>query len=83
VAYDPDSIGSLIGDKVNSLVFDNRKIKQLVPDFACTVSWAEGVRRSIAWFEADLARRSIDQASNRLWDRIIHAYERAYPVVRE
>jgi len=83
VAFDPASIGSLIGDKVNSLVFDNQKIRQLVPDFTCAVRWAEGVRRSIAWFEADPARRSIDPAANRLWDRIIHAYERAYPVVRE
>jgi hypothetical protein len=83
VAFDPASIGSLIGDKVNSLVFDNRKIKQLVPDFTCAVPWAEGVRRSIAWFEADPARCSIDQAANRLWDRIVHAYERAYPVVRD
>jgi nucleoside-diphosphate-sugar epimerase len=82
VAFDADAIGSLIGDKVNSLVFDNQKIKQLVPDFTCTVRWAEGVRRSIAWFEADPARQSIDSAANRLWDRIIHAYERAYPVVR-
>jgi len=83
VAYDPASIGSLIGDKVNSLVFDNHKIKQMVPDFTCEVSWAEGVRRSIAWLEADPARCSIDQTANRLWDRMIHAYERAYPVVRD
>jgi nucleoside-diphosphate-sugar epimerase len=32
VAYDPDALGSLIGDKANSAVFDNRKIKHLVPD---------------------------------------------------
>ena len=52
-AYDPDALGSLTGDKVNSSVFDNSKIKQLVPDFNCTVPWAEGVRRAIAWHMAD------------------------------
>ncbi len=77
--YDPDATGSLIGDKSNSAVFDNSKIKRYVPDFRCDVRWAEGVRRSIAWFEADPSRQSIDHEANALWDRIIAGYERAYP----
>jgi len=78
-AYDPNALGSLIGDKANSVVFDNRKIKALVPDFICTVPWSEGVRRSIAWFEADPARRTIDASANALWDRILSAYLGAFP----
>ena len=78
-AYDPDATGSLIGDKANCAVFDNRKIKELVPDFVCTVPWAEGVRRSIAWHEADPARCSIDHEANQRWDTILAAYERALP----
>jgi hypothetical protein len=78
-AYDPHAIGSLIGDKANSVVFDNRKIKRLVPEFVCTVPWSEGVRRALAWHEADPARCTIDEAANRLWDRVIAAYERAFP----
>lgn len=77
--YDEHAIGSLIGDKVNSAVFDNSKIKRFVPDFDCTVSWAEGVRKTIDWFEADLSRQVVDDDANQLWDRIIAAYERAYP----
>ena len=49
--YDPDALGSLVGDKANSVVFDNSKIKRFVPDYACEVNWAEGVRRSLDWFE--------------------------------
>jgi nucleoside-diphosphate-sugar epimerase len=78
-AYDPEATGSLIGDKANSAVFDNRKIKQLVPDFVCTVPWSEGVRRAITWHEADPLRCSIDSQANGVWDRIIHACEGAYP----
>jgi nucleoside-diphosphate-sugar epimerase len=77
-AFDERKRGSLIGDKVNSVVFDNSKIKRFVPEFNCKVSWAEGVRRSIAWFDANLARQTIDQDANNLWDRIIEAYERAF-----
>jgi nucleoside-diphosphate-sugar epimerase len=77
--YDDHALGSLIGDKVNSVVFDNSKIKRFVPEFNCEVSWAEGVRRSIAWFEADPPRQTIDDEANQLWDRIIASYEKAYP----
>jgi nucleoside-diphosphate-sugar epimerase len=78
-AYDPEALGSLTGDKVNSSVFDNSKIKQLVPDFDCTVPWAEGVRRAIAWHEANPARQSIDQPLNETWDRILSEYLKSFP----
>jgi nucleoside-diphosphate-sugar epimerase len=78
-AYSPGEVGSLLGDKSHSAVFDNSKIKRLVPDFKCEVPWAEGVRRAIAWHEADPARMSIDDEMNRAWDTILVAYERAWP----
>ena len=77
--YDEHALGSLIGDKVNSAVFDNSKIKRFVPEFNCRVSWTEGIRRTIAWFEAGPSRQTIDDDANLLWDRIIDAYEKAYP----
>jgi nucleoside-diphosphate-sugar epimerase len=78
-AYVPEALGSLTGDKVNSTVFDNSKIKALVPDFHCTVPWAEGVRRAIAWFEADSSRQTIDERLNTIWDRILSEYQKAFP----
>jgi nucleoside-diphosphate-sugar epimerase len=78
-AYWPHAAGSLIGDKSNSAVFDNSKIKRFVPDFHCDVPWAEGVRRAIAWHEADRSRMSIDIETNEIWDRIITAYQQAFP----
>jgi len=77
--YDEDSIGSLIGDKSNTVVFDNSKIKRFVPDFNCEVNWAEGLRRSLAWFEAHPEFQTIDHEENEKWDRIITAYGRAFP----
>jgi nucleoside-diphosphate-sugar epimerase len=78
-AYDPESLGSLIGDKSNCAVFDNAKIKRFVPDFHCEVPWSEGVRRALAWHEADASRRTIDDAADRTWDRIIEGYMRSAP----
>lgn len=78
-AYDPEALGSLIGDKANSVVFDNRKIKQLVPEFVCTVPWSEGVRRTIAWYESHPSKRTIDQPMNKNWDDLLSVYERNFP----
>lgn len=78
-AYNPGALGDLTGDKINSAVFDNRKIKRFVPDFTCEVPWSEGVRRSLAWFEANPARQTIDAHMNQTWDTIIRAYQRAFP----
>jgi len=77
--YWPHATGSLIGDKSNSVVFDNSKIKRFVPDYLCEVDWAQGVRRSLAWFEAHPEFQTIDHEMNFLWDRMISSYERAWP----
>ncbi len=39
-----DFNGSLLGDKANSVVFDNSKLKRLVPGFAATVRFDQGIR---------------------------------------
>ncbi len=79
IAYDPEKLGTLTGDKANSVVFDNSKIKRFVPDFVCEVKWAEGIRRSLAWFDEDKSRQTIDSEMNTKWDRIIEAYEKGLP----
>ena len=73
-ARHPPFEGTLLGDKAHSAVFDNSKIKRFVPDFTCTVPWAEGVRRSLTWFEEDAARRTIDEAHNAVLDRLVATY---------
>lgn len=77
VAHDPEKLGTLIGDKSNSVVFDNSKIKRFVPDFVCEVNWAEGVRRSLKWFDAHPEFQTIERGANQMWDRILSAFERA------
>lgn len=74
--FDDHAVGSLIGDKSNSVVFDNDKIKRFVPDFRCEVNWAEGVRRALAWFETHPDFQTIDHEKNVLWDRMISVYGR-------
>ncbi|WP_342548958.1 SDR family oxidoreductase [Paenibacillus sp. FSL P2-0089] len=61
----------LIGDQAVSSVFDNSKIKRLVPDFQATLPFAEGVKRSVAWFEAHPELCTVDQDWSKMLDGLI------------
>ena len=78
-AYDPEWGDGLFGDKMHSSVFDNSKIKKLVPDFSATIPFSMGVREVIAWYRADPMRQKIDAAFNQTCDRILTAYQSAWP----
>ncbi|MCK9858261.1 SDR family oxidoreductase [Paenibacillus sp. ATY16] len=82
ITYDPDLEGGLLGDKAVSAVFDNSKIKKLVPDFAATVPFAEGIKRTVKWFEAHPEKCSEDEAWNEQMDRIIAAHSSGINVDR-
>ncbi len=69
--------GTLLGDKAVSAVFDNTKIKRFVPGFTARTTFAQGIRRTIAWFEADPARQQIDAATNARWDKLTAVYAAA------
>jgi nucleoside-diphosphate-sugar epimerase len=69
--------GTLLGDKAVSVVFDNTKIKRFVPGWYARVPFAEGIRRTIAWFDADPARQQIDAATSARWDKLTSAYAAA------
>ncbi len=74
----PDRGASLLGDKAQSTVFDNAKVRRLVPEFQPRVSFAEGIARSIAWFDADPARRVVGAAANENIERVLAAWGRAW-----
>lgn len=72
---EPERGDSLLGDKCWSVVFDNAKIRRVVPGFRAEVVFEAGVARSIRWFEADPARQRIDR--NASVERILAAWRRA------
>ena len=78
-AYDAEIGAGLLGDKSNSMIFDNSKIKRLVPDFACTVPFSRGAQEIVDWHLSDPARQVVDKELNGLMDRIIRAQESALP----
>ena len=73
-AIDAELGANLLGDKSHSAVFDNSKIKRFVPDFEAVVPLEEGVKRSLEWFDADPARKTVDAERDALIDRIVDTY---------
>lgn len=74
VAHDPSSEGSLRGDKIWSVVFDNSKIKRFVPGYTATISLRAGIEESVAWFRADPSRQLIDEVADQKLDSLIARY---------
>ncbi len=70
-ALDPEYRGSLLGDKSTSALFDNSKIKSLVPSFSAQIPFAEGIKQTIATFEADPRLQLINQKTDRFIDRLV------------
>ena len=70
-AFDPIWGASLLGDKAHSMIFDNSKIRRLVPDFRPSIPFWQGAREIMAWYDADPARQVINPELDRLMDELV------------
>ncbi len=71
---DPEIGAGLLGDKMWSVIFDNSKIKRFVPDYVARIPFHEGVRRTLAWFQADERRMQVSPEDHAPIERILEAY---------
>ena len=72
--------GNLLGDKAISAIFDNSKIKRYVPGFRATISFKNGIRDTVRWFEADKSRMKVLEENNEFMDLVIAKYEESLKV---
>lgn len=70
----PSEEGNLLGDKSHSALFDNNKIKRLVPDFVAKIPFHEGIKGTLEWFEADPKRMVINDLTNKLLDGLVEKF---------
>ncbi|MDR0872367.1 MAG: SDR family oxidoreductase [Prevotellaceae bacterium] len=68
-----DIRSGLIGDKSNSVVFDNSKIKRLVPDFAATTAFANGVQETVDYVLAHPELQTPDKYFDFWCDKMLEA----------
>jgi nucleoside-diphosphate-sugar epimerase len=77
--YDEAWGAGLLGDKSYSVIFDNSKIKRLVPDFVCAIPFAQGAREIADWYMADPKRRVVNPALNLMYEKMIDDYISSQP----
>jgi len=70
-AVDAELGASLIGDKSNSMVFDNTKVRSLVPGWQARIPFTQGAREIVEWHLADASRQQVDADLDRLFDLLI------------
>jgi nucleoside-diphosphate-sugar epimerase len=73
-AADPEWGAGLLGDKAHSMVFDNSKLRSVVPGFAATISFEQGAREIVAWHDEDPARKRIDARIDALMDQLVETH---------
>ncbi|MFF0267625.1 SDR family oxidoreductase [Kribbella sp. NPDC004536] len=73
-AEHPSWGAALLGDKTHSAVFDNTKLRQVVPDFVATIPFEVGAREIVAWHDEDASRQHIDRAVDEAMDTLIARY---------
>ena len=79
---DYDFAGSLLGDKANTVVFDNSKLKRLVPGFTATVRADQGIRSTIEYVLSHPECQVEDPEFDDWCDRVIEALEEAKRKIR-
>ena len=71
----PDWEGALIGDKSNTVLFDNSKIKRLVPEFCATTRFDQGAREVVEYVYSHPECQTPDPAFDAWCDAVIEQYE--------
>lgn len=70
----PDWGAGLLGDKSHSVIFDNTKLKRLLPDFVCTIPFHQGAEEIVAYHRKHAARFSVDPTVDALFEKLIAKY---------
>jgi nucleoside-diphosphate-sugar epimerase len=70
----PQMTGSLKGDKSCPGVFDNSKVKRLVPEFQCRVPFRLGVRQSIISLREHPDQQNLNPKVDALCDEVVSAW---------
>jgi nucleoside-diphosphate-sugar epimerase len=72
--YDKDMGPNLLGDKAHSVIFDNSKIRNLVPGFKAEIKFEDGVKEIISWYENNPEFQIVDEKLDKMMDRLVEDY---------
>ena len=73
-SVDPQWGAGLLGDKAHSMVFDNSKVRSVVPDFCARIPFEQGARQIVDWYDGDPARRQVDARLDAVLDGLVERF---------
>jgi nucleoside-diphosphate-sugar epimerase len=73
-AADPDWGAGLLGDKSHSMVFDNSKLRSVVPGYRAVIPFEQGAREIVGWYDENPARQQVDTRLDAVLDKLAAAY---------
>jgi hypothetical protein len=56
------------------MVFDNAKLRSVVPAYRAVIPFERGAREIVAWYDEDRSRQAIDAAVDALSDKLAQAW---------
>jgi nucleoside-diphosphate-sugar epimerase len=71
---EPDWGAGLLGDKAHSMVFDNTKVRSIVPGWRAVIPFERGAREIVEWYLADPARQVTDVGLDAVMDKLAAAW---------
>jgi nucleoside-diphosphate-sugar epimerase len=77
-----DFRGGLLGDKANSVVFDNAKLKRLVPEFVATTRLDQGIKQTVNHILAHPELQVEDKEFDVWCDKVVDALHAAVVKVK-
>ena len=77
IRYFDDEWGDgLVGDKSHCMVFNNSKIRKLVPDFKATIPFSKGAREIAEWYMGDKSHQVVDSRINQKIEEVVEWFEK-------
>jgi len=73
-AAEPEWGAGLLGDKAHSMVFDNTKVRSIVPGWRAVIPFERGAREIVEWYLADPARQVTDVGLDTVMDKLAAAW---------
>jgi nucleoside-diphosphate-sugar epimerase len=67
---EPEWGAGLLGDKAHSMIFDNAKVRRLVPGWRAVIPFERGAREIADWYLADPARQVTDVGLDTVMDKL-------------
>jgi nucleoside-diphosphate-sugar epimerase len=77
-AADPNWGPALLGDSAHSMIFDNSKLRSVVPDYIATITLEQAAREIIAWHDQDPSRQKVDPNLDALMDKLAAQFSLNY-----